>query len=59
MDAASSMIEKAIVANPTYAEAYNNLGSFLSPSLSIMIYVLCASLLSYTYYVINYTNFHL
>lgn len=26
MDAAASMIEKAIVANPTYAEAYNNLG---------------------------------
>ncbi|CAL5336510.1 unnamed protein product [Camellia sinensis] len=25
MDAAASMIEKAIVANPTYAEAYNNL----------------------------------
>ncbi|KAK4481646.1 hypothetical protein RD792_012553, partial [Penstemon davidsonii] len=30
MDAAASMIEKAIVANPTYAEAYNNLGPFLS-----------------------------
>jgi protein O-GlcNAc transferase len=27
MDAAASMIEKAIAANPTYAEAYNNLGS--------------------------------
>jgi hypothetical protein len=27
MDAAASMIEKAIVANPTYAEAYNNLGT--------------------------------
>lgn len=27
MDAAASMIEKAIVANPTYAEAYNNLGN--------------------------------
>lgn len=26
MDAAANMIEKAIVANPTYAEAYNNLG---------------------------------
>jgi hypothetical protein len=26
MDAAASMIEKAIIANPTYAEAYNNLG---------------------------------
>ena len=26
MDAAASMIEKAIVANPSYAEAYNNLG---------------------------------
>ncbi|GJW98687.1 probable UDP-N-acetylglucosamine--peptide N-acetylglucosaminyltransferase SPINDLY [Tanacetum coccineum] len=35
MDAASSMIEKAIVANPTYAEAYNSLGKdrmfFLHP----------------------------
>lgn len=28
MDAAASMIEKAIIANPTYAEAYNNLGLF-------------------------------
>jgi hypothetical protein len=27
MDAAASMIEKAILANPTYAEAYNNLGN--------------------------------
>lgn len=27
MDAAASMIEKAIAANPTYAEAYNNLGN--------------------------------
>ncbi|KAL6530951.1 hypothetical protein OROHE_014433 [Orobanche hederae] len=26
MEAAASMIEKAIIANPTYAEAYNNLG---------------------------------
>lgn len=26
MDAAANLIEKAIVANPTYAEAYNNLG---------------------------------
>lgn len=26
MDAAASMIEKAIIANPTYSEAYNNLG---------------------------------
>jgi len=26
VDAAASMIEKAIIANPTYAEAYNNLG---------------------------------
>lgn len=31
MDAAASMIQKAIVANPTYAEAYNNLGIYLSP----------------------------
>lgn len=30
MDAAASMLEKAIVANPTYAEAYNNLGLSLS-----------------------------
>lgn len=29
MDAAASMIEKAIVANPTYAEAYNNLGLYI------------------------------
>lgn len=29
MDAAAEMIEKAIAANPTYAEAYNNLGQFL------------------------------
>lgn len=29
MDAAASMIEKAIIANPTYAEAYNNLGLYL------------------------------
>lgn len=27
MDAAASMIEKAIIANPAYAEAYNNLGN--------------------------------
>lgn len=27
MDAAACMIEKAILANPTYAEAYNNLGN--------------------------------
>ena len=26
MDAAACMIEKAILANPSYAEAYNNLG---------------------------------
>jgi hypothetical protein len=35
MDAAASMIEKAIVANPTYAEAYNNLGHFLSDTLIV------------------------
>ena len=29
MDAAAGMIEKAIIANPTYAEAYNNLGIHL------------------------------
>ena len=28
MDAAASMIEKAIMANPAYAEAYNNLGDY-------------------------------
>jgi len=33
MDAAASMIEKAIMANPTYAEAYNNLGLSLSHTL--------------------------
>lgn len=27
MDQAAGMIEKAILANPTYAEAYNNLGT--------------------------------
>lgn len=26
MDSAACMIEKAILANPSYAEAYNNLG---------------------------------
>lgn len=26
MDSAAAMIEKAILANPSYAEAYNNLG---------------------------------
>jgi len=35
MDAAASMIEKAIVANPTYAEAYNNLGIFIFLSFLI------------------------
>ncbi|KAI3715116.1 hypothetical protein L6452_22084 [Arctium lappa] len=39
MDAAASMIEKAIVANPTYAEAFNNLGLFLSLSLASNIIV--------------------
>ena len=29
MDSAASMIEKAILANPSYAEAYNNLGTFV------------------------------
>ena len=28
MDAAASMIEKAIMENPAYAEAYNNLGDY-------------------------------
>lgn len=34
MDAAASMIEKAIIANPTYAEAYNNLGQHCKNKLS-------------------------
>lgn len=37
MDAAASMIEKAIVANPTYAEAYNNLGFFFNPSFLVLV----------------------
>ena len=45
MDAAASMIEKAIVANPTYAEAYNNLGVLYrdagSISLAIEAYEQC------------------
>lgn len=40
MDAAASMIEKAIVANPTYAEAYNNLGLSLSLSQRIMFFAM-------------------
>lgn len=39
MDAAASMIEKAIVANPTYAEAYNNLGISLSLSCFLPCFV--------------------
>ncbi|KAF5947787.1 hypothetical protein HYC85_013744 [Camellia sinensis] len=38
MDAAGSMIEKAIVANPTYAEAYNNLGLHFT-NLNWLFYV--------------------
>lgn len=41
MDAAANMIEKAIIANPTYAEAYNNLGWLCIYSLhfcSIFVY---------------------
>lgn len=39
MDAAASMIEKAIIANPTYAEAYNNLGlSLFLLSLSLFLF---------------------
>lgn len=34
MDAAANMIEKAILANPTYAEAFNNLG-LISSLLSL------------------------
>ena len=37
MDAAANMIEKAIVANPTYAEAYNNLGPCLFPVIYIYL----------------------
>ena len=37
MDAAASMIEKAILANPTYAEAFNNLG--LIPLFCLVPYV--------------------
>lgn len=40
MDAAASMIKKAIVANPTYAEAYNNLGPLLSPLLPYQIKII-------------------
>lgn len=35
MDAAASMIEKAIIANPTYAEAYNNLGPYSTSLLCV------------------------
>lgn len=46
MDAAASMIEKAIIANPSYAEAYNNLGLYLFlPSLCFYI-LFTATLLS-------------
>lgn len=42
MDAAANMIEKAIVANPTYAEAYNNLGlSYLFVCVSLHIAIVC------------------
>ncbi|KAI3767053.1 hypothetical protein L2E82_17134 [Cichorium intybus] len=45
MDAAASMIEKAIVANPTYAKAYNNLRVLYrdagSISLAIEAYEQC------------------
>ena len=45
MDSAASMIEKAILANPSYAEAYNNLGTLvgflskLSRSLSSLTFM--------------------
>jgi len=39
VDAAASMIEKAIIANPTYAEAYNNLGLFISSLVIIYLFV--------------------
>lgn len=41
MDAAASMIEKAIIANPTYAEAYNNLGLII---FSVIICLVSVSL---------------
>ena len=41
MDAAASMIEKAIIANPTYAEAYNNLGLYLA-SFVVPKYIIIA-----------------
>lgn len=51
MDAAASMIEKAIIANPTYAEAYNNLGpyfqlAFMCVNLGSVLVSLCNSCLS-------------
>ncbi|KAI7988159.1 putative UDP-N-acetylglucosamine--peptide N-acetylglucosaminyltransferase SPINDLY [Camellia lanceoleosa] len=40
------MIEKAIVANPKYAEAYNNLGLFVSLSHPVVImFLACCYLL--------------
>lgn len=46
IDAAASMIEKAIVANPTYAEAFNNLGvlalSLVVLVMVVLLLVLCA-----------------
>jgi hypothetical protein len=41
MDTAASLIEKAIIANPTYAEAYNNLGL----SFSICVSSVCLTIL--------------
>lgn len=54
MDAAASMIEKAIIANPTYAEAYNNLGpyfhlAFMRINLGPVLVSLCICRLSLSY----------
>lgn len=50
MDAAANMIEKAIIANPTYAEAYNNLGLFAhSPFLYLFIlFKFCLAIVIFT-----------
>ena len=39
MDVATSMIEKAIITNPTYAEAYNNVGLYISSLVFFFGYV--------------------
>jgi len=42
VDAAASMIEKAIMANPTYAEAYNNLGFIFFSVVIICLVIVVA-----------------